>query len=125
MKTRRIPVNGAATFGANPFATLDLGVLPDAKPAATAAAALPAETRKSTKKPLPIHLRIEKAGRGGKTVTVLYGPGIESRSSVEQQILLKTLKGLLGAGGSVGRLPATLEVQGDERQRLSVILAGL
>lgn len=55
----------------------------------------------------------EKSGRGGKTVTVLYGvPG----SQGEREDLLKTLKQQCGCGGSMKG--SFLEIQGDQRDKI-------
>lgn len=57
----------------------------------------------------------EKSGRGGKTVTVLYGVSPSDRKD-----LLKELKKRCGCGGAMK--DAFLEIQGDQRD---VILAFL
>jgi len=55
----------------------------------------------------------EKSGRGGKTVTVLYGvPG----SQGDRKDLLKKLKQLCGCGGVVKE--SFLEIQGDQREKI-------
>jgi translation initiation factor 1 len=62
-------------------------------------------------------LRTEKAGRGGKTVTVIY-------DLPENQAFLKDLAGELkracGAGGAV--VGNTVEIQGELRDRLHALL---
>ena len=64
-----------------------------------------------------IRIRREKGGRGGKTVTTVTGlPG----TTAEVEAMLKTLKQLCGAGGTLdGR---TVEVQGDHRDRVRAYL---
>ncbi|MDF3128745.1 hypothetical protein P0Y35_06010 [Kiritimatiellaeota bacterium B1221] len=57
----------------------------------------------------------EKSGRGGKTVTVLYG--VEG----DRNGLLKTLKQLCGCGGSLKG--SFLEIQGDQRDKIMAYLA--
>jgi translation initiation factor 1 (eIF-1/SUI1) len=77
-----------------------------------------------------VHLRIEKAGRAGKTVTVLFGDGLERASDAERADLLRSFKRALGVGGATGTAAnprtgaavPTLEFQGDERARLTVLL---
>lgn len=63
-------------------------------------------------------LRIEKSGRGGKTVTVIDG-------LPRNREFLKTLAGELkracGTGGAVGE--TTVEIQGDRREDLRGLLA--
>ncbi|MGE5236783.1 MAG: stress response translation initiation inhibitor YciH [Acidobacteriota bacterium] len=64
-------------------------------------------------------LRIEKAGRGGKTVTVVdnlpHSPGFLRE-------LVKELKRACGAGGTVGE--GRVEIQGDHRGRVRELLLG-
>ena len=62
-------------------------------------------------------VRREKGGRGGKTVTVLYGlPG----SSDESTQLFKELKKLCGCGGTFKQ--GRIEIQGDHRDKILQIL---
>jgi translation initiation factor 1 len=60
-----------------------------------------------------LRIRREKGGRGGKTVTTVTGtPG----SDADLAAMLKALKQLCGAGGSLdGRV---IEIQGDHRERV-------
>ncbi|MEO5822994.1 MAG: stress response translation initiation inhibitor YciH [Vicinamibacteraceae bacterium] len=64
-------------------------------------------------------LRMEKAGRGGKTVTVVAGlprnPGFLKALCVE-------LKRVCGSGGAVG--DGTVEIQGEARDRVRAYLRG-
>ena len=66
-----------------------------------------------------VRIRREKGGRGGKTVTTVTGlPGTDA----EVEAMLKALKQLCGAGGTLdGR---TVEVQGDHRDRVRTYLEG-
>jgi len=60
-----------------------------------------------------VRIMRDRRGRGGKTATTITGlPGSEA----ELDALLKTLKQHCGAGGS--RVGRTLEIQGDQRERL-------
>ena len=74
----------------------------------------------------PVHVRLERAGRGGKTVTVA-GPFVLVRS--EAVALLSELKRSCGGGGTLklsttpGGEPAfLLELQGEHRARLPELL---
>ena len=64
-------------------------------------------------------LRLEKKGRGGKTVTVVF-------DLPRNQAFLKTLAGDLkptcGTGGAV--VDDTVEIQGDFRDRIRTLLQG-
>ena len=62
-------------------------------------------------------IRIEKAGRRGKTVTVVEGL---PRNSAFLKDLAKELKRACGGGGSVGE--ERVEVQGDHRDRVRELL---
>lgn len=64
-----------------------------------------------------VKLRLEKKGRGGKSVTVLDGL---PRNSDFLEGLAKDLKRALGTGGSV--VDGTIELQGEWRERLRALL---
>jgi translation initiation factor 1 len=72
--------------------------------------------------PLPARivakLRLEKKGRGGKTVTVVYDL---PKNAVFLKELAGELKRACGTGGSVA--DDTVEIQGDHRDRLREVLA--
>jgi translation initiation factor 1 (eIF-1/SUI1) len=118
MKKSKVPTDGGA-LGSTPFAALDLGPLPDWSPPAPASCPSPPE---KVRKRGVIHQRIEKSGRGGKVVTVLFGPGIEALDAEARAGLLRSLKTALGVGGTIGGDSKTLEVQGDERVRVAAWL---
>jgi len=62
-------------------------------------------------------LRMEKKGRGGKTVTVVYDlPG----NAAFLKELAGELKRACGTGGSVA--DTTVEIQGDQRERVRGVL---
>lgn len=65
-------------------------------------------------------LRVEKKGRGGKTVTVVYDL---PRNETFLKDLGQRLKRECGTGGSVGE--DTIELQGEMRERVRGILEGL
>ena len=62
-------------------------------------------------------LRLEKAGRGGKTVTVVFGL---PRNAVYLKELCQDLKRECGTGGAV--VDATVQLQGDLRERIRTVL---
>lgn len=66
---------------------------------------------------LTIKLRIEKAGRGGKDVTVLYDL---PRNPDFLKDLASKLKKACGTGGTAKE--STVEIQGDYRDRLRQLL---
>lgn len=62
-------------------------------------------------------VRRETGGRGGKTVTVLFGvPG----SSEDRMRLFKELKQRCGCGGTIKE--GRIEIQGDHRDKIMAIL---
>lgn len=67
-----------------------------------------------------VRIKREKKGRGGKTVTTVTGlPG----GDADREAMLKALKVLCGAGGVCDG--ATLEIQGDHRDRIQAKLESL
>jgi translation initiation factor 1 len=60
-----------------------------------------------------VTVRIERKGRGGKSVTVI--DGLQMRQK-EKEALLKQLKTKLGTGGTVK--DTSVEIQGDHRESL-------
>jgi translation initiation factor 1 len=60
-----------------------------------------------------VTVRLERKGRGGKSVTVI--DGLQMRQK-EREALLKQLKTKLGTGGTVK--DTSLEIQGDHRDAL-------
>jgi translation initiation factor 1 len=62
-------------------------------------------------------LRLEKSGRSGKTVTVVYDL---PRNEAFLEELAQELKRACGAGGTAG--DGTVELQGDQRQRIRAAL---
>lgn len=68
-------------------------------------------------KGLVVKLRLEKSGRGGKAVTVLYDL---PRNPAFLKELASKLKKALGTGGTAQA--ETVEIQGDYRERLRTLL---
>jgi len=64
-----------------------------------------------------VRIRRESRGRGGKTVSVIDGIALDELSLKQ---LLKKLKSQLGTGGAVKN--GALEIQGDHREKLLVLL---
>jgi translation initiation factor 1 len=64
-----------------------------------------------------VTVRLERKGRGGKSVTVIEGLRMPHH---ERDILLKDIKTMLGTGGTVKN--ASLEIQGDHRDAIMGIM---
>jgi translation initiation factor 1 len=115
-KTERIRTDGGESIGQNPFAGLSSEGRPVAKvvpPVGAAEAAKPA--RKSRGR---VDIIREKAGRGGKTVTVVTGfVGI---GQPEKEQLAKAMQRACGTGGTVKE--GRIEIQGDQRTEVARIL---
>lgn len=111
---QRIATDGQNTWEHNPFASLDVNGLPEN---------VKKVDEKEIKQPdavvrkkIRLNVRREKAGRGGKTVTVIFGIEVLSDSEAEQ--LSKVLKRSLSTGGTVK--DGSIEIQGD---RVNDVLA--
>ncbi len=63
------------------------------------------------------HIRPEKKGRGGKTVTVIMNLKLIDK---DRKSLAKTLKKACGVGGSIKG--DVIEIQGDNRQKVATKL---
>lgn len=93
----------------NPFGALS--GLRDGLPQGAAPKEKPAKTPKAPPKAV---VRMERAGRNGKEVTVIEQLALSAK---EREVWLKALKGALGCGGSVE--DESLVVQGDHRERVA------
>lgn len=118
MSSKKVDVGGGDALGHNPFASLYGANLPaHTPPAPTAPTPLAAKPKKEGSRGRVDILR-EKAGRGGKTVTVVTGfTGI---GLPEKEALAKKIQKACGCGGTVkdGRI----EIQGDRREEAAKIL---
>jgi translation initiation factor 1 len=114
--TGPISTDGGQGLGHNPFGALDGAGLPQAcAPAAKGAtgAAPPARSRGR------VDITREKGGRGGKTVTVV--DGFIGIGLPEKERLVKKMRAACGCGGTVKE--GRIEIQGDQREAVSRILA--
>ncbi len=75
-------------------------------------------TRSSVRQSVVI--RLDRKGRGGKSVTVVDGLGLPKN---DLEVLLKRLKSSLGTGGALRE--SALEIQGDHRDTLMGILEAM
>ena len=102
----------------NPFAALSsegLPSAPESSPPESSSAVGPAPKRKSRGR---VDIIRQKAGRGGKTVTVVTGfVGI---GLPEKEQLAKAMQRACGSGGTVKE--GRIEIQGDQREVVAKIL---
>ncbi len=78
----------------------------------------PQETNQPSRQ--KVYVRLDRKGRGGKTVTVIEGLQMQRREIEE---LLRELKAKLGTGGTI-KYPS-LEIQGDHRDMVMSALKGM
>jgi translation initiation factor 1 len=116
---KRIPTDGGSSLGHNPFAALSSEGLPPA-PVNQSEPDAPTSTPKPVKKNRGrVDIIRQKAGRGGKTVTVVTGfVGI---GLPEKEQLAKAMQRACGVGGTVK--DGHIEIQGDKREEVARILA--
>ena len=120
MKKDRIPTDGSEEISNNPFAEIDPDELElAAKPPAPQSTDVPALPSK-----LPnlgrVEVRRETSGRAGKAVTTIRAFRVGT-SQRQRNDLLRELKKKLAVGGSM-RSDGGLEIQGDQRDRVTAIL---
>ena len=115
----RIPTDGGQAFGHNPFGALSGAGLPPAPEGVLAESQPPPETKPGRKNRGRVDIIRQKAGRGGKTVTVIKGfVGI---GLPEKEQLAKAMQKACGTGGTVKN--GQIEIQGDKRQEVARILS--
>lgn len=110
-KDKRIQTDHDQELSNNPFGSLNLGPLPEAPIHPVKSSAAPKNRGR-------VDIRLEKAGRGGKEVTVIYnftGIGLP-----EKEQLCKKIKNMAGTGGTVKE--GRIEIQGDQRPKAQTIL---
>ena len=116
---KRIPTDGGQSFGHNPFEALSSEGLPPAPESAPADSGPQPETKPSRKNRGRVDIVRQKAGRGGKTVTVIKGfVGI---GLPEKEQLAKAMQKACGTGGTVKN--GQIEIQGDKRAEVAQILS--
>jgi translation initiation factor 1 len=115
---KRIPTDGGQAFGHNPFGALSSEGLPPAPESSSADSSQRPETKPARKNRGRVDIIRQKAGRGGKTVTVVKGfIGI---GLPEKEQLAKVMQKACGTGGTVKN--GQIEIQGDKRQEVARIL---
>lgn len=114
---KRIPTDGGQSLGHNPFGALSSEGLP-AGPEHVSVESLAANEAKIKKNRGRVDIIRQKAGRGGKTVTVVTGfVGI---GLPEKEQLAKAMQKVCGTGGTVKE--GRIEIQGDKRAEVARIL---
>ena len=121
-KTDKVDVSGGESLGQNPFGALGSLALPDAPKApgeTVVTAGAKNEKSDAGRNRGRVDVLREKAGRGGKTVTV--AAGFAGIGLPEKELLAKKMQKACGVGGTVkdGRI----EIQGDKREEVARILS--
>lgn len=110
------PTDGGKDLASNPFATLSSAGLPAGAPpqAPVPTRGQPLAERNRGR----VDIVREKAGRSGKTVTVIRGfTGI---GAPEKEEIAKAIQKRCGCGGSVK--DGAIEIQGDQREAAAEVL---
>jgi translation initiation factor 1 len=116
---KRIPTDGGQPFGHNPFGALSSEGLPAAPESSPADCGQQPAAKPARKNRGRVDIIQQKAGRGGKTVTVVKGfVGI---GLPEKEQLAKAMQKACGTGGTVKN--GQIEIQGDKRQEVARILS--
>lgn len=119
--SKKIPTDGKSSANSSindAFGSLHIEDLPQQE---TAPRRRSADSKPSVPAKLgKVSLRIEKSGRSGKTVTVIFGSGIAALPPEQRADLLNSLKRKFACGGTDNG--ETLEIQGDERDRVRFFL---
>ncbi|HMK56178.1 MAG TPA: translation initiation factor [Dissulfurispiraceae bacterium] len=90
------------------------------KPTPTPVTAEPDSVRPAAGSRQRVVIRLEKKGRGGKSVTLIEGLQLRPRDAEE---MLKQMKSRLGTGGALK--DGVLELQGDRRDAVVEFLEGI
>jgi len=117
-ESKRISTTGGPGLAQTPFAGLSSEGLPPAPTNLSAAAAPPIRAKPALKHRGRVDILRVKAGRGGKTVTVVknfIGIGLP-----EKEQLAKAMQRTCGCGGTVK--DGQIEIQGDKRAEVARIL---
>lgn len=116
--SKRIPTDGGSGFGHNPFDALSSEGLPFAPENLPVDSGSPVATTPAKKNRGRVDILRVKAGRGGKTVTVVknfIGIGLP-----EKEQLARAMQKTCGTGGTVK--DGQIEIQGDKREEVARIL---
>jgi len=115
---KRIPTDGGQSLQHNPFDALSSEGLPPASENIPTVTAPPTAVKPAKKNRGRVDVLRVKAGRGGKTVTVVknfVGIGLP-----EKEQLARAMQKVCGTGGTVK--DGQIEIQGDQREAVARIL---
>ena len=118
--SKRIPTGGGPGWAQTPFAALSIVGLPPTPENPPPGSAQLSSAKQPKKHRGRVDILRVKAGRGGKTVTVVknfVGIGLP-----EKEQLAKAMQRACGTGGTVKN--GQIEIQGDKREEVARILTG-
>jgi translation initiation factor 1 len=116
---KRNPAEGKPGFSVNPCEALPSEGFPPTTERSPAEAEPRSEAKPAQKNRGRVDILRQKAGRGGKTVTVIKGfVGI---GLPEKELLAKAIQRACGTGGTVKN--GQIEIQGDKRAEAARILS--
>jgi translation initiation factor 1 len=118
-RLKHVPTEGGQSFGHKPFEALSSEGLPSAPADSPANVSPLTEVKPAHKNRGRVDIVRQKAGRGGKTVTVVknfIGIGLP-----EKEQLAKAMQKSCGTGGTVKN--GQIEIQGDKRAEAARILS--
>jgi translation initiation factor 1 len=116
--SKRIPTEGGTSLTHNPFAALSTDGLPPASENLSSVSTPTSTAPQKQKHRGRVDILRVKAGRGGKTVTLVknfVGIGLP-----EKEQLAKAMQRACGTGGTVKN--GQIEIQGDKREEVARIL---
>jgi translation initiation factor 1 len=116
--SKRIPINGGPGLVQTPFAALSTEGLPPGSESPVSEVVKVPDAKPAKKHRGRVDILRVKAGRGGKTVTVVknfVGIGLP-----EKEQLAKAMQRACGTGGTVKN--GQIEIQGDKRAEVARIL---
>jgi translation initiation factor 1 len=117
--SEHVPTDGGQGFGYHPFGALSSEGLPAGAESTATDSGPRTEPKPARKNRGRVDIIRQKAGRGGKTVTVIKGfVGI---GLPEKEQLAKAMQKACGTGGTVKN--GQIEIQGDKRQEVARILS--
>ena len=118
-RSKRVATDGGSeALSQNPFESLELGSLPEAKMSTPPAKSSRSARKEPNRDRGRIDVSRQKTGRGGKTVTI--ATGFKGIAPEEKAALAKSIQKSCGTGGAVKN--GNIEIQGDKRDEVKAAL---
>ena len=118
-RSKRVATDGGSeTLSQNPFESLNLGSLSEAKGPSEPKQSPQGVRKKANRDRGRIDVSRQKTGRGGKTATI--ATGFKGIAAEEKAALAKSIQKSCGTGGAVKN--GNIEIQGDKREEVKAAL---